>query len=380
MTRLIAIDLPNGVTFVDALQRIWDRGDAAFPLDQRLPAPARDSLLADLAPAAVVDGSGEYGLGDSDPLEPGDAVVLATSGSSGTPKGVILTHEAIAYSARITNERLGVDPATDKWYACLPFAHVGGLSVVLRSLLSGVAFTPTADIDESSLRVAAQTGHTLISLVPATLDRIDPISWRTLLLGGSAMPTTLPPNAIRTYGMTETGSGVVYDGMPLESVSVRVVDGEIQLRTPTLARGYRTATGVIELPMSADGWFRTADAGMLDDNRRLTVIGRVGDMIVTGGEKVWPEPVERVLQSFDEVRDVAVCGVSDPSWGHAVVAVIVPATSVVPDLDALRGWVKQRLPAYCAPKHVVVVDAIPRTALGKVRRRDVEAIANRALR
>ncbi len=379
MNRLTAIDLPNGAAFVDALQRIWDRRDAAFPIDQRLPGPARDSLLAELTPAGVIDASGEHQLGDSDPVEHGDAVVLATSGSSGAPKGVILTHEAIAYSARITNQRLGVDPATDKWYACLPFAHVGGLSVVLRSLFGGVAFTPTADIDQSSLRVAAETGHTMISLVPAALDRIDPIAWRTVLLGGSAMPATLPPNAVRTYGMTETGSGVVYDGLPLDSVSVRVVDGEIQLRTPTLARGYRSATGVTGLPMSGDGWFRTADAGELDHNGMLTVTGRVGDMIVTGGEKVWPEPVERALQSFPAVGDVAVCGVPDPSWGHAVVAVIVPGTSFVPDLESLRRWVKQRLPAYCAPKHVVVVQAIPRTALGKVRRREVEAIASRAL-
>jgi o-succinylbenzoate---CoA ligase len=129
-----------------------------------------------------------------------------------------------------------------------------------------------------------------------------------------------------------------------------------------------------------DGWFCTADAGQIDQEGRLTVTGRVGDMIVTGGEKVWPEPVERAIHSAIGVRDVAVCGVPDPAWGHAVVAVIAADPEKTPDLASLRHWVKQLLPAYCAPKHVVVVDAIPRTALGKVRRRDVQAIAIEALR
>lgn len=376
MHRLVAIDLANGRLFVDVLQMIWDRGDAALPIDQRLPASARNSLLAELRPSSVIDDAGEHGLADGFGVEPGDAVVLSTSGSSGVPKGVVLTHDAIGSSARITNERLAVNSGKDKWYACLPFAHIGGLSVVMRSLLGGVAFTPTAATDETSFREAARSGHTMISLVPAALERIEAAAWRTVLLGGSAMPELLPPNAVRTYGMTETGSGVVYDGSPLRSVSVRVVDGEIQLRSPTLARGYRNSMGFVALPMSDDGWFLTADAGEVDTNARLTVTGRVGDMIVTGGEKVWPEPVERVLQSVPAVRDVAVCGVADPTWGHAVVALIVATDADSPPaVESLRHWVKQTLPAYCAPQRIVVVDEIPRTAIGKIRRRDVQTIA-----
>lgn len=380
MRQLTAIDLPNGQSFVDALRRIWDRGDAAVPIDQRLPGPARDSLITQVRPSSVIDETGEHSLTGGAPVETGDAIVVATSGSSGTPKGVVLTHDALVSSARITNERLAVVPGHDKWYACLPFAHIGGLSVVMRSLLGGVACTPSAAIDQTALRNAARSGHTLISLVPAALDRIDAAAWRIVLLGGSAMPELLPTNAVRTYGMTETGSGVVYDGVVLNSVSVRVVDGEIQLRTPTLARGYRTSTGVVALSMTDDGWFCTGDAGELDSQGRLTVAGRVGDVIVSGGEKVWPEPVERALRSATGVRDVAVCGVPDAIWGQMVVALIVAAdTDAVPTLESLRHWVKQRLPTFCAPHRVVVVDEIPRTALGKVRRREVQARASDAL-
>ena len=165
--------------------------------------------------------------------------------------------------------------------------------------------------------------------------------------------------------MTETGSGVVYDGRPLDGVDVRVDgDREIWLRGPMLLRGYRDGTDPL-----VDGWLPTGDLGGWLTDGRLHVEGRAGDLIVTGGENVWPEPIEALLRDVPGVGDVAVCGVDDDEWGEAVTAVVVPEEPRrPPTLDSLRDAVKAALPAFCAPRRLLVVDAIPRTALGKVRR------------
>jgi O-succinylbenzoic acid--CoA ligase len=299
--RLVVVEAATDPGFVDALRRAWDAGDAVFPLDPRLPAPARERVLAAARP--------------EEPVEPGDALVVATSGTTGDPKAAVLTHDAVAASARATSDRLGVDPGKDRWLACLPPAHVGGLGVVTRALLTG---TP--------LRVGpldAADGCTLVSLVPAMLPRIDPTAFRTIVLGGSAMPPDLPPNAVTTYGMTETGSGVVYDGAPLEGVELRIAPGrgEIEVRAPMLLRAYRDGTD----PKDAAGWLPTGDAGTWDPAAgRLRVDGRIGDVIVTGGEKVWPTPVERALDAHPAVRESLVLGRPDPTWGHRVIARVVP--------------------------------------------------------
>jgi O-succinylbenzoic acid--CoA ligase len=164
--------------------------------------------------------------------------------------------------------------------------------------------------------------------------------------------------------MTETGSGVVYDGLPLDGVELRVVDGELQVRGPMLARCYRDGSPTLD----GDGWLHTGDAGELVDGR-LRVAGRMGDVIVTGAEKVWPAPVEAVLRTVPGVADVAVGGRADPAWGQVVVAWVVPDDRAAPPaLDALRDAVKAVLPPWAAPRRLVLVDALPRTALGKVRR------------
>jgi O-succinylbenzoic acid--CoA ligase len=191
--------------------------------------------------------------------------------------------------------------------------------------------------------------------------------FRLVVLGGAAPPRHLPPNAVTTYGMSETGSGVVYDGIPLDGVEVAIgAGGEIRVRGPMLLRAYRDGHD----PKDADGWLATGDAGCLDADGRLVVHGRTGDMIVTGGENVWPEPVERVLGTRPDVVDVAVAGRADPEWGQRVVAFVVPRDPhAPPTLEALRAHVKAELPAWCAPRQLVLVAAVPRTTLGKVRRR-----------
>ncbi len=346
--RLVAIDLPGGSDFVMELQRIWDAGDAAFPVDQRLPAKAKRDLLTSMR-------VGEH-------VEPGDALVVATSGSTGTPKGVVLTHDAVAASAGAANGRLSVGP-DDHWLACLPLSHVGGLSVVTRALHAGTNLTvhPAFDAD-----AAMQSGATLVSLVATTLTRIDPACFRTIVLGGSRPPAVRPANSVATYGLTETGSGVVYDGVPLDDVEVRIVKGEIHLRGPMLLRTYRDGPD----PKDSDGWLPTGDLGRWLDDGRLHVEGRFGDLIITGGENVWPEAVEALLRTHAGVADVLVRGCPDREWGQVVEAIVVAADPSLA-LDDLRSHVKQTAPAFMAPKRLTLVDAIPRTSLGKPIRRNL---------
>ena len=327
--RLVTLDLPGGPAFVAALRRVWDAGDAAFPVDQRLPPIAKAALIAAMAPAAAIDSSAaETTLEGGLPMEPGDALVVATSGAAGAPKGVVLTHDAVAASAAATNARLGVTPA-DHWLACLPLSHVGGLSVVTRALAGGTRLTVLPGFDAAAV---AEAGATLVSLVATLLPRVEPARFRSIVLGGSAPPRDLPPNVVTTYGMTETGSGVVYDGRPLDGVEVRIDrTGEIHVRGPMLLRAYRDGTDP-----RRDGWFATGDLGRWDPDGRLVVDGRRGDLIISGGENVWPEPVEAVLRRHPKVGDVAVGGTSDPEWGQVVTAYVV-AAGEAPTLDELRG-------------------------------------------
>ncbi|MFZ4516751.1 MAG: class I adenylate-forming enzyme family protein [Microthrixaceae bacterium] len=379
MPDLVAVALPGGPTFVEELERAWDAGDAVLPLDPALPAPQLDLLLERMAPARVVTAEGVTDRPGGIPVEPGDALVVTTSGTTGEPKGAVLTHAAVEYAAFASATALGV--ATDVcWLACLPLSHVGGLSVVTRALHTGVGLEVVPRAEPTVIDRAARDGATHVSLVPTVLRRIDPAPWRTILLGGSAVPEDRPPNTVATYGMTESFGGVVYDGLALNGVSLRIAGpagapadepGPIELRSPTLLRAYRDGTD----PLAAHGgWFRTGDLGTLDPSTgRLRVAGRADDLIITGGEKVWPSVVEDALAGHPRVLAVAVAGRPDPEWGDRVVAWVVAADpSTPPTLEDVRAWVKERLPAAAAPRELVLVDSLPRTSLGKIVRGRLE--------
>ncbi len=365
MNRLVALALGGGERFVAELQRAWDAGDAVLPVDQRLPAPAQESLIERMGASVVVDSTGRHRRRGGWDVEPCDALVMATSGSTGDPKGAVLTHAAIEANAIATSSALAVDPSTDRWLACLPLAHVGGLAVVVRALLTDTPLGVHDGFDAAAVEAAARQGATLTSLVPTALARIDPSAFRAILLGGSAMPAQRPANTVATYGMTETFSGVVYEGWPLDGVDLRIRNDEVQLRCPMLLRCYRDGTA----PRTEDGWYPTGDAGALAEDGQLSVFGRVDDMITTGGEKVWPVVVERILADLPDISDAAVVGRPDPEWGHALTAVVVPTDRAQPpELGALRDAVKEHLPAYCAPQALEVVKELPRTPLGKTQR------------
>lgn len=338
----------EGLSTAWGIRRIWDQGDAVLVVDGRLPNRPRDHLLTRL-------GAGEE-------VEPGDALVVATSGTTGESRGVVLTFEALLAAALASCARLDVDPERDVWLAgLLPLSHVGGLSVITRCHATSTRFTFDKD----------DPAATLTSAVPTQLHRgdVDPGRFRRVLLGGSAdwRAAERPDNVVHTYGMTETGGGVVYDGVPLDGVEVRVdpADGQIHLRGPMLLRCYRDGAD----PKTPDGWLPTSDSGAIGADGRLTVFGRMDDVVVTGGEKVWPDAVERAIQACPKVGEVAVAGRPDDEWGQRVVAFVVPADpKAPPTLEELRAAVKEAMPAYAAPKEIVLVESLPRTALGKVRR------------
>ena len=367
MRELVACLLPGGSSFVDELRRAWDNGDALLPVDRRLPETAQLALIDRMGASVVVDSSGHRTSRNGWPIEDGDALVMATSGSTGDPKGVVLTHDAVRANAEATSRYLEVDSDRDAWLSCLPLSHVGGLSVVFRALHTDTPLVVHGSFDAEAAMQAAREGVTLTSFVPTAMARVDTSLFRRILVGGSAVPADRPTNAVATYGMTETGSGVVYDRHPLDGVEVRVVDGELQLRCPMLLRCYRDGAD----PRTSDGWYPTGDAGAFDDGL-VQVFGRTGDMIISGGENVWPVAVERALADVPEFSEVAVVGRPDPEWGHLVTAVVALASGArAPSLESVRDVVKATLPAYCAPRAIEVVDALPKTALGKVRRHEL---------
>ncbi|MFM7069452.1 MAG: class I adenylate-forming enzyme family protein, partial [Actinomycetes bacterium] len=374
VNELVAIDLPGGDAFVDAVRRCWDRGDAVLPIPQRGPDDWRRGVVDAMRPTRVVDASGEEtALPGGQPVEPGDAVIIATSGTSGTPKGAVHTHESVTHAAYATAAAVGVAPDA-AWLACLPLDHVGGFSVITRALITGAGLTVHDGFAAERVDQAGRSGATHVSLVPAVLDRIDTTAWRTILLGGSAIPAERPANTIATYGMTETFGGVVYDGLAIGGTSMRIGDdrapdesGPIELATRSLLRCYRDGSD----PVASNGWYRTGDIGWIEPGTgRLHVDGRADDLIITGGEKVWPHNVEQVIADHHGVVEVAVVGRPDPTWGQIVTAVVVPTTAP-PTLDALRGLVESRLPPACAPRAMEFVDSLPRTSLGKIRRSEL---------
>ena len=364
--RLVALDMPASVEFANHVRNAWGAGDAVFPIDQRLPQVAKDSLVEQFKPSVLIDGTGSIvTLANSEPTEEHDALVIATSGSTGNPKGVVHTHDSIRALLNMSQARLLTDSSTH-WLLCLPVSHVAGFSVLARSIVFGNQISILPKFDEYEVLAAAKNGATHVSLVPTTLNRIDPAIFESILLGGATAPSNLPANVTTTYGMTETFGGIAYNTRPLNGVEVRVRDEHIELRSPSLFRAYRGA----KTPRSIDGWYQTGDNGTFA-NGVLQVFGRSDDMIITGGENVWPSAVEKIISTITGIERVVVSGIDDAQWGQRVVAWIVPSNALAPSLEDVRQHVKQQLPSFCAPTELRAVREIPTTSLGKV---DMQAL------
>ncbi len=357
MASLLALDFPLGPALVDELVECAMTSQAFCILDQRLSPRAREEALRLMGATHIRDENGTVALEGGCELEDGDALVMLTSGSSGTPKAAIHTWASLLASAEITQSALrGAD--TPVWVPCLPPAHIGGLSVLLRSVLN-----------DAELRwpdnpgTGPREGATHIAVVRAQLSRYELGEYACVLLGGAKAPEHVANNVIATWGLTETASGIVYDGRALAHVRVKAIRGELCVQSPTLFRAYRDAPR----PAYVDDegtWFPTGDGGSVDDGQ-VRVQGRLQFVISTGGEKVWPEDLEKIFAAVDGLNDVAITGVDDPEWGQRVVALVVSARSVD---EELRARAIEHLGPWAVPKEIRYVTAIPRTSNGKIRR------------
>ena len=400
-----------GEKMVAALAAALDgSGPAILPLDPDLPPAALERVLAAFRPAALetvtetrqlpaspagdtaarVAGDGalaedaarakDGALAEDAVLAQDTAVVVATSGSTGVPKGVQLSAAALTASAAASLRRIGASPQ-DRWLCCLPTFHIAGIGVLVRSLLTGTEPVMAGSVTPESL---AASGCTRVSLVPTQLRRLidagaSPGALQTVLLGGAAAADGLLAEAralgwpvVTTYGMSETSGGCVYEGVPLDGVQVRLGpgSGRIEISGPVLFSGYLVSGQAGEAGRAAsvvvDGWFRTSDLGYWRPDGTLAVRGRIDDVINSGGEKVVPGEVEAVLGTCEGVADVVVVGLPDPEWGEAVTAFVVAADPAdPPELDRLRSDVREVLSAHAAPKRLVFVAEFPLLPSGK---------------
>ena len=365
MPQLVALDMPAGNQFLAAALGVWDRGDAVFPLDQRLPAVAQFELISAMAPASIIDASGnETSLPDARPVRSGDSLVIATSGSSGSPKGVVHTHASMNAAAKSSNSRLGCTK-DHHWLVCLPVSHVGGFSVITRALQSNSMLTMHPAFDAEEVIRSAGNGVTHVSLVRTALQRIDPSIFLTVLLGGAAPPPAIPNNVIATYGLTETFGGIFYNGVALDGVEAKIVDNQIYVRGPMLMRAFRDET----TPITADGWLPTGDSGYFE-GKKLVVNGRIGEMIISGGENIWPNLLEQTISQHPKVAAVAVAGAADEEWGEKVISWVVPKDlGNPPTLNEIRDHVAQTLPKFYCPKELKILQSFPVTSIGKTDKR-----------
>lgn len=348
-----------------------------------VPLPAGDLRESDLLTASLRIG---------DEIDNDIALVMSTSGTTGTPKGAMLTAAALIASASATHDYLG-GPGT--WLLALPTHHIAGMQVLVRSLLSGtvpVELDVSCGFNIAELPAAVAqlgSGRRYASLVATQLAKAltDPAAAAALseldavLLGGGPAPRPVLEGAaaagitvVRTYGSSETAGGCVYDGIPLTGVQLRLDEctdsgaGRIVIGGSTLAKGYRTPPEPD--PFSEPGWFRTDDLGIFDDSGRLRVLGRIDEAISTGGLTVMPALVEAALSRHPAIADCAVFGVADERLGQRVVAavVLVPG-SAEPSIEDIRTHLEPSLDSTAAPRELHVVDALPRRGgIGKLDR------------
>jgi O-succinylbenzoic acid--CoA ligase len=386
----VAIALPAGLAFAQALHACLLLGAIAVPVDLRLAAAEQERIAA--GATVLVDEPLRTSDGEAWPAAQHElerpALIVHTSGTTAAPRPVTLTYGNLLWSALGSGVALGVEE-DERWLCALPLSHVGGLSILVRSAI----YATTAVVHERFetdrvLDALEHGGVTLVSLVATTLTRLldgglaRPPALRCALTGGGPVPAALAERsqeagvpASLTYGLTETCSQVTTTpiaelgalpasgGPPLFCTRVGLADdGEILVAGPTVSP---SAT-------LAGGWLATGDLGRLDDAGRLRVSGRKADTIVSGGENVAPAEVEAVLEAHPGVLEAAVLARADERWGEAVAAIVVARPGLELDAGELRAHCAAALAGYKVPKDFSIVsDPLPRTASGKLLRREL---------
>ena len=356
--------------------------------------------------------------GRSEDVDPDDvALIMYSSGTTGLPKGVMLTHRNLVCHTLAAHDGWSFDPG-DKSLVAMPLFHVGGSSYIMFSLHDGIPSIITRDPDGASLAAAILAGANRVFLVPAVLAQVlqsgeQAISvfsrLKTFFYGAAPMPLPLLRQAIevwpdtdfvQVYGLTEV-SGVathlmapehrdpdhqerlVSAGRALPGVELRIVDpvtladvpaggpGEVWMRTPQVMKGYKGRPGDTAETITPDGWFRTGDLGRLDADGYLYVEDRLKDMIISGGENIYSSEVERVLSEHPAIAEVAVIGVPDDQWGEAVKAVVSLRPGAKETGEEVIAYCRQHLAGFKCPRSVDVVDALPRNPTGKILKRDL---------
>jgi O-succinylbenzoic acid--CoA ligase len=375
---LIIPPCPSVLSLLAALEGVLDGRDSPM-----VPVPAGDLRASELLTTSLRVG---------DEIADDIALVIATSGTTGIPKGAMLTPAALIASASATHDRLG---GPGSWLMALPAHHIAGIQVMVRSVLAG---TVPAELDVSqgfdpadvpSAVSELGSGRRYTSLVANQLAKAltHPAACAALaeldavLLGGGPAPAPVLRSAeeagitvVRSYGSSETSGGCVYDGVPLDGVEVRIDDpdpageGRIVIGGATLASGYRNPPQ--PNPFGEPGWFHTDDLGCFDESGRLSVLGRADEAINTGGLTVMPGPVEAAISQHPAVADCAVFAVPDDRLGERVAAVVVAAAAATPPtLAELQEFVGHSLDVKAAPRELHIVDELPRLGIGKLDRR-----------
>jgi len=382
---LVAYALPPGFHWLEILAAHAHSGASFMPVDLRLSGAEQQRLLDRARPSVVVRPEEETILADAAPVDPERAwAIIPTSGTSAQPRLAQLSRAALGAAVAGSLDALDAS-AYDPWVACLNPAHIGGLLVLLRGAFTGSRIMILDRFEPGALLAEAPEGAH-VALVPTMLDRLvrgggDLTRLGTLLVGGAAVDPELRAAAealggrvVATYGSTESGGGIVYDGRVFEGSQVRISDrpgapGGIELHGPTIMDGYRADPEATAGAFTGDGWLRTGDIGRLDADGRLEVRGRADEAIRTGAETVWPDEVEAVLRAHPGVADVAVAGRPDPEWGEHVTAWVIPADPRdPPSLEVLREFCRDDLARFKAPRDLRIVSTLARTPSGKVRR------------
>lgn len=311
-----------------------------------------------------------------------EPLLIETSGSTGRPKGVVIPRRAVLASVEASARRLG---ESGRWLLALSSSYVAGVQVIVRSLVAG--FEPIV-VDGLDVGRAAASDHTetpaFVSLVPTQLHRIMGQAEQlaalahchTVLVGGGGLDADLRRRAeehgvhvVATYGSSETAGGCVYDGVPLDGVGVTIgAGGRVRIAGPTLFSHY-DADPELTAESVVDGWFLTSDAGRFDEDGRLQIIGRIDDVVVSGGVKIPLAAVGERLRQHLQVEQAEVFGVADVEWGQRLVAVVVGTAH-----DAeLRDWISMVHPRSWAPRDFIRAGSLPLLANGKVDRQAIQA-------